>query len=113
MSYDVKKFIKPRLFAHCNDAPGTSTEEDLRIFRESRNKSHLADDVRAYLWPENEPKAIIEDLLEYTVCLSNEWDWKRNSTSSNNQEMTALDKSILTAKRFLESNGIAKAEGAQ
>ena len=100
MSYEVAKFIKPKTEDH--DCPTImDTKEDLRIFRESRNLSPIADAIRAEFWPENEPEAIIEDLLEYTVCLATEWDWKRDSTSSNNQEMTALDKAITRAKRYL------------
>jgi hypothetical protein len=89
------------------------TDEDLRIFRESRNRSDFAEDVRAYLWPEDQPVKIIESLLGYSVDLANEWDWKRNSTSANNIEMAELDKSILRAKRFIENEkiAIAKAEG--
>jgi hypothetical protein len=85
-----------------------STEEDLRIFRESRNRSDFAEDVRAYLWPEDQPVRIIETLLEYSIDLANEWDWKRDSTSSNNIEMRELDKSILRAKRFIENENILR-----
>lgn len=46
---------------------------------------------------------LFEWLVEYTLDLRGEWEWKRNSTKRNDEEMARLDEHIFKALQIRES----------
>lgn len=49
-----------------------------------------------------ELKEALSCLVDYARCLQGEWNWKRNSTSKNDRQMSELDFDVNNADIILE-----------